>query len=143
MTDAEPGIADHVRMRVREMAAVGTPPNTIRLLVTSQLKLTEFIKAFEGELLFGGAEADARVAATLYDMAQSGKNLSATLAWARQRLGWRNENEASGHDAEDTTSELGEIQALLDQFAASKEGCMHAEDALAGQREAQPAAATG
>lgn len=143
MTDAENGIADHVRMRVREMAAVGTPPNTIRLLVTSQLKLVEFMKNFEGELLFGGAEADATVAATLYDMARGGKNLSATLAWARQRLGWRNENEASGHDADTTSGELGEIQSLLDQFAASKEGGMHAEAALAGQREAQPTAATG
>ena len=144
MTDADDSIAAPLRLRVRQMASAGSPPNTIRLLVVPQLENPDFMRIFAAELALGAAEADRAVAQTLFELAQDGKHLQATLAWARQRLGWSGESEALQHDnTTDAADSWEQLQALMDEFAAGKAHGSQPAREMAADGAAQPAVAAG
>lgn len=144
MTDVDEYITAPQRLRVRQMAASGTPPEAIRLLAMPQIENHDFTRIFAAELAVGAAEADRAVAEALLELAKSGKSIQATLAWARQRLGWSGESEAILHDnnAETAASWAG-LQALMDELAASKAAGSQPQGELDKDGAAQPVAATG
>jgi hypothetical protein len=72
------------RRLVKSMAAMGTPQEHIsrRIGIRSEKTLR---KHFRNELDFGVAEANYKVAQTLFQMATSGKCIAATQFWLRTR----------------------------------------------------------
>jgi hypothetical protein len=81
------------RGMVTELAALGTRHEDIcrfikwpdgRCISQDTLK-----RCFAVELEFGRAEANAKVAATLFKMATSGDQPAATFFWLKTRAGWR------------------------------------------------------
>lgn len=145
MTDADDTIHAPQRLRVRQLAATGLPAETIRLLAAPQVPGDQFRQLFGGELMFGAAEADLAVATALFELATSGKSIQATLAWARQRLGWAGENEASLHDNNPDTAAAANgwlgLQTLMDELAARKAALSQPEGELDQGGAAQPVAA--
>jgi len=75
---------DEQRRMVKSMAAMGTPQEHIarRIRIRSPKTLR---KHFRDELDFGMAEANYKVAQTLFQMATSGKCIAATLFWLKTR----------------------------------------------------------
>lgn len=144
MTDADDFITAPQRLRVRQMAAQGAPPSAIRLLATPQIAADEFTRIFSDELACGAAEADRAVAEALLELAKSGKSIQATLAWARQRLGWSGESEVILHDNNaDAASGWAGLQALMDEFAAAKAAGSQSTSEMDKDSAAQSVAATG
>ncbi len=143
MTDVDDCITAPQRLRVRQMAASGTPPEAIRLLAMPQIESDEFTRLFAAELAIGAAEADKAVAEALLELARSGKSIQATLAWARQRLGWSGESEAILHDnTADAAASWAQLQTLMDEFAAHKAAGAESAREVDQDRPPQSVAAT-
>lgn len=149
------------RCDVRRLASRGVPVEMIRHLIGplpsgSLYTRPRFLRLFKDDLNKGKAEADAAVAEALFELAQSGKSVQATLAWARQRLGWAvfsegdddrssaaalsARNERRGDGAQDP---LATLQALLDQIASRKAGSAGASAEVVATSPPEPAAASG
>jgi hypothetical protein len=84
---------DEQRGMVQELAALGTKHEDICRFVKwpdgRQIGLTTLKQCFAHELEFGRAEANAKVAHTLFKMATSGDQPAATFFWLKTRAGWR------------------------------------------------------
>ena len=79
-------VTDMNRAQVKALAAFGTPQEDIaRMIGTSEPTLR---KHFRHELDVAMAEANAKVASSLFKMATSG-NVAAAIFWSKARMGWR------------------------------------------------------
>mgnify|MGYP000969788294 CR=1 FL=1 len=144
MSDADDTIHAPQRLRVRQLAAAGIAPHSIRQLCCPQLDPPGFARLFAPELALGAAEADRAVAEALFELARSGKSVQVTLAWARQRLGWTSEDEAHLNDTNtDSAAGWGGLQTLMDEFAAAKAGSAQPAGAVDQAGPSKPAAAAG
>src|SRR3954447_20201291 len=75
------------RMKVRALAGYGMQHEEIARMVGIRSPKT-LRKYFRAELAAGSAEANARVAQTLFQMATSGKQPAATMFWLKTRARW-------------------------------------------------------
>jgi hypothetical protein len=75
---------------VRTLSGIGVPQNDICILVG--VTKPTLHKHFREDLDRGMAEANAKVAKTLYERAISG-DLGAAIFWAKARMGWREKQE--------------------------------------------------
>lgn len=73
---------------VKSMAAVGIPHADIARKIGIRSEKT-LRKHFREELDLGRTEADYKVAKTFFELATSGACPSATIHWAKSRLGFR------------------------------------------------------
>lgn len=141
LTDAER------RAEVLRLAACGVPLALIHRLCASldTRTLPKFRRVYKSELERGAALADASVMEALHELARSGKSVQATLAWAKERLGWSAEGERSVDDRQSATTQnaLSLLQTLLDEIACRKAGDAAGPVELADHRPPQPVAATG
>lgn len=71
---------------VEGMAACGTPQKDIAIVVGIDAKTLR--KHFREELDTAMIRANAKVAASLYDMATTGKNVAAAIFWTKVRNKW-------------------------------------------------------
>lgn len=146
MTNADDSITAPQRLAVRQLAAIGAPLEVIRQLHGcgpdgALLPPERFRQLFAADLARGQAQADAEVARTLFELSSNGKSVQATLAWAKQRLGWSGEQETSSYDRAaqpDTAAAFGALQSLLDEFAALKSSSPHTAPQLAEGGAPQP-----
>lgn len=74
------------RKFVEAMSAVGAPQEEIAEVLGCTAKTLR--KHFRETLDHGAAKANAKVAATLFQMATSGKDTTASIFWAKSRMGW-------------------------------------------------------
>ena len=86
---ARPGfeVTDKKRQYARTLAAMGLPHDDIATLVGASPKTLR--KYFAAELQHSPLEANAKVMETLYTMATSGANTSASIFWAKSRCGMK------------------------------------------------------
>lgn len=144
MIDDEESCLAPQRLRVRRLAASGLPAETIRQLCGHDaggelMPPALFAQLFARELMLGNAEADSAVGEALFELARSCKSVQATLAWARQRLGWRGETEEIRHDDSAASSDgFAGLQALMDELATRKAGGADHAPPLAADSPPQP-----
>ena len=72
---------------VRGLSGFGVPHDDIALIVACSPPTLR--KRFRRELDLGNAEANAKVAQTLFQQATSGTNTAAMIFWLKARAGWR------------------------------------------------------
>jgi len=84
------------RRTAQVLSGIGVPQDQIALIVGIDPKTLR--KACREDLDRGMAEANAKVAQTLFAMATRGDNTAATIFWMKSRAGWREKQEivASG-----------------------------------------------
>jgi hypothetical protein len=80
------------RNLVRSLAGIGVPQDDIAILV--EITKPTLHKYYREEMDKGMAEANAKVAKTLFERAVSG-DLGAAIFWAKARMGWREKHEIS------------------------------------------------
>lgn len=78
---------DENRRLVKSLSAVGLPQADIALMIEIRSPRT-LRKHFRQELDRGGLEANSSVAKTLYEMATSGEDVTATIFWLKCRARW-------------------------------------------------------
>lgn len=79
-------VTDETRDRVRKLSALGVPQSDIARMV--QMSAPTLRKYCRDELDLGSAQATAKVAQSLYEMATGG-NVAAAIFWMKARAGWR------------------------------------------------------
>lgn len=140
---------DLQQTEILRLASQGVPTALIhRLCGMPRQSLKSFERLYRSELQRGQAEADAAVMTALHELAKSGKSIQATLAWAKERLGWQAEE---GRQTDDSSAVarasaqngLALLQTLLDEIARSKAGHGAGAVEMAGDGAAQPTAAIG
>lgn len=109
---------------VEGMVAAGVEPSIIAEAMN--ITLPELKKAYENELQFGVAKANAKVAANLFRIAtgDSRQAVSAAVHWLNNRAGWKTKSDhaISGPDGEpirsETTVELSTstLEAIRKRF---------------------------
>jgi hypothetical protein len=89
---------DDQRRMVRGLSGFGVPHDDIALIVGCSPPTLR--KRFRRELNLGSAEANAKVAQTLFQQATSGTNTAAMIFWLKARAGWREKQvvEVTGQD---------------------------------------------
>jgi hypothetical protein len=80
-----PSIED--RERVRHMAATGATEDDIAAVI--QMPVKRLKKVYRLELEQGEAQGKQQVRDKLYEIVESGKNLTALMFWVKARCGWR------------------------------------------------------
>jgi hypothetical protein len=75
------------RLKVSRMCALGTPQYQIAIVMDMAPRTLR--KHFRKELTEAAIEANFKVADTLYTMATSGKDIAATIFWAKTRNGFK------------------------------------------------------
>ena len=78
---------DDQRRLVRALSGFGVPHDDISRIVKCSPPTLR--KRFRDELDLGNAEANAKVAQTLYQQATTPGNIAATIFWLKARAGWR------------------------------------------------------
>ena len=78
---------DDQRRMVRSLSGFGVPHDDIGRIVKCSPPTLR--KRFRDELDLGIAEANAKVAQTLYQQATTPGNIAATIFWLKARAGWR------------------------------------------------------
>src|ERR1051325_3087854 len=99
MTGRKPFVpTDDQRRMVRALSGYGVPHDDIALIVKCSPPTLR--KRFRRELDLGSAEANAKVAQTLFQQATSGTNTAAMIFWMKARAGWREKQvvEVTGKD---------------------------------------------
>src|SRR4051794_35040377 len=99
MTGRNPFTAtDDQRRMVRALSGFGVPHDDISRIVKCSPPTLR--RRFRDELDLGNAEANAKVAQTLYQQATTPGNIAATIFWLKARAGWREKQvvEVSGKD---------------------------------------------
>jgi hypothetical protein len=137
-----------MRARVQQLASVGAPTEDIRQLLgyapNGQLLSADAFKTlYAAELALGNAHANIEVSKALYEQASNGKHTTTTLAWAKQRLGWRETPEEIPNDQQlaHSAAALAALQQLLDQLASTKASGTTGAAELAHGRAGQSATA--
>src|ERR1700704_3492023 len=89
---------DNQRRMVRAHSGFGVPHDDIGRIVKCSPPTLR--KRFRDELDLGNAEANAKVAQTLYQQATTPGNIAATIFWLKARAGWREKQvvEVTGKD---------------------------------------------
>lgn len=90
------------RRLARAMAGLGLPEEQIALLLEVDPKTLR--KHFRDDLDRGMAEANVKIAQSLFNMATTGNNVAAAIFWMKARAGWREK-----HDITVSTGPLREI----------------------------------
>ena len=92
---------DEQRRMVRALSGFGVPHDDIALIVKCSPPTLR--KRFRDELDLGSAEANAKVAQTLFQQATTPGNIAATIFWLKARAGWREKQvvEVTGKDGSD------------------------------------------
>ena len=75
----------------RAMAGLGLPQEQIALLLDIDAKTLR--KHLRHELDRGMAEANVKIAQSLFNMATTGNNVAAAIFWMKARAGWREKHE--------------------------------------------------
>jgi hypothetical protein len=90
--------SDDQRRTVRALSGFGVPHDDIGRIVKCSPPTLR--KRFRDELDLGAAEANAKVAQTLYQQATTRGNIAATIFWLKARAGWREKQimEVTGQD---------------------------------------------
>lgn len=93
---------DDQRRLVRALSGFGVPHDDIGRIVKCSPPTLR--KRFRDELDLGTAEANAKVAQTLYQQATTPGNVAATIFWLKARAGWREKQvlEVTGKDGSAT-----------------------------------------
>jgi hypothetical protein len=93
---------DDQRRLVRALSGFGVPHDDIGRIVKCSPPTLR--RRFRDELDLGNAEANAKVAQTLYQQATTPGNVAATIFWLKARAGWREKQvvEVSGADGAPT-----------------------------------------
>jgi len=68
------------------------------------------------DLKTADARANAAVVATLFQMATSGKNTSATIFWLKSRMGWSSKGQRRKKDSQSTNLTKAERKALIEKL---------------------------
>ena len=89
---------DEQRRMVRALSGFGVPHDDIGRIVKCSPPTLR--RRFRDELDLGSAEANAKVAQTLYQQATTPGNIAATIFWLKARAGWREKQvvEVTGKD---------------------------------------------
>lgn len=90
MSDVRHVPTDDSRKMVRLLSGVGVPQDDICVMIG--VSKPTLHKYYRHEIDIGLAEANAKVAQTLFKQATSG-NISAAIFWAKARMGWREKQE--------------------------------------------------
>jgi hypothetical protein len=77
---------DQNRTLVKTLSGIGLPQHDICAIL--KIDKCTLHKYFRAEIDLGLAEANAKIAKTLFDMATGG-NVGAAIFWAKARMGWR------------------------------------------------------
>jgi hypothetical protein len=102
---------DEQRLRVKSMAAYGTPTHDIaRYCDVSEKTL---LKYYGKEIFRGPLEANAKVGQSLLEMATNGKTPVASIYWSKARGGW---SENQGGDAQPAA--VPDFVVALEKLAA-------------------------
>lgn len=80
-------VTEHLSKEVKMLASVGCRQEDIARVLEITPKTLR--KHFRQELDTGAIRANAEVAQTMYRMATSGTNTSASIFWLKVRCGWR------------------------------------------------------
>ena len=75
----------------RAMAGLGLPQDQIALLLEMDAKTLR--KHLRDDLDRGMAEANVKIAQSLFNMATTGNNVAAAIFWMKARAGWREKHE--------------------------------------------------
>ena len=75
----------------RAMAGLGLPQDQIALLLEMDPKTLR--KHLRDDLDRGMAEANVKIAQSLFNMATTGNNVAAAIFWMKARAGWREKHE--------------------------------------------------
>lgn len=104
------------RKTVEAMAACGIPHEQIAPVVGMAPKALR--KHFRDELDLAATKANAKVAATLFAAATSGRDLAATIFWCKVRLGWREatEQRITGADGHAVKIEIEYVNKPVDAY---------------------------
>ena len=81
------------RRMARAMAGLGLPQEQIALLLEIDAKTLR--KHFRDDLDRGMAEANVKIAQSLFNMATTGNNVAAAIFWMKARAGWREKHEVT------------------------------------------------
>jgi len=79
------------RRTVQVLSGIGVPQEQIALIIGVDAKTLR--KSCRDDLDRGMAEANVKVAQTLFSMATRGDNTAATIFWMKARAGWREKQE--------------------------------------------------
>jgi hypothetical protein len=90
---------DKDRDLVKTLSGIGLPQHDICAILKIDKKTLH--KYYRIEIDLGLAEANAKIAKTLFDMATKG-NVAAAIFWAKARMGWREKHyDGVAEEAED------------------------------------------
>lgn len=81
------------RRLARAMAGLGLPQDQIALLLEVDPKTLR--KHFRDDLDRGMAEANVKIAQSLFNMATTGNNVAAAIFWMKARAGWREKHDVT------------------------------------------------
>ena len=81
------------RRMARAMAGLGLPQEQIALLLEIDAKTLR--KHLRDELDRGMAEANVKIAQSLFNMATTGNSVAAAIFWMKARAGWREKHEVT------------------------------------------------
>jgi hypothetical protein len=98
---------DDQRKFTRLLAAYGVPQDEIATMIGISPKTLR--KHFKAELNLGSIEAKRAVLTRLYEMATSGKCVSATIFWAKTRCGFSTKSEPLFYRREKPSQSTGPI----------------------------------
>ena len=95
----------------RAMAGLGLPQEQIALLLEMDPKTLR--KHLRDDLDRGMAEANVKIAQSLFNMATTGNNVAAAIFWMKARAGWREKHEVtiSANPLEKLTD--AELEAMI------------------------------
>src|SRR5471032_1913103 len=121
---------DDQRRMVRALSGFGVPHDDIGRIVKCSPPTLR--KRFRDELDLGNAEANAKVAQTLYQQATTPGNIAATIFWLKARAGWREKQvvEVTGKDGSDMPPTKVLIELVGDLPVDNPERLMPAEPSL-------------
>lgn len=94
------------RRLARAMAGLGLPQDQIALLL--EVDPTTLRKHFRDDLDRGMAEANVKIAQSLFNMATTGGSVAAAIFWMKARAGWREKHEITV--ATDPLSQLSDAE---------------------------------
>jgi hypothetical protein len=112
---------DDQRRMVRALSGFGVPHDDIGRIVKCSPPTLR--RRFRDELDLGTAEANAKVAQTLYQQATTPGNIAATIFWLKARAGWREKQvvELAGNDGAAAPLYTVMVTGLSDRPSASDE----------------------
>jgi len=128
------------RRTVQVLSGIGVPQDQIALIIGVDPKTLR--KSCRDDLDRGMAEANTKVAQTLFTMATRGDNTAATIFWMKARAGWREKHDVTvkADSLEHYTD--AELQQMIQAISKSL-AIAEANEAAARQIEHQPGAVTG